>query len=73
MTCSSTLGLSVIQVATLSGGRRLTVRFRPSKRALGKLSEGHPDARDYPAVPQLMTAALEPLRVASQTLHIIVP
>ena len=33
--------------------RRLTVRFRPSKRALGKLSEGHPDARDSPAIPQL--------------------
>ena len=44
---------NVLQVAALSGGRRLTVRFRPSKRALGKLTEGHPDARDSPAVPQL--------------------
>ena len=42
-----------VQVAPLSGGRRLTVRFRPSKRALGKLNEGHPDAHDSPAVPQL--------------------
>ena len=42
-----------LQVAPLSGGRRLTVRFRPSKRALGKLNEGHPDARDSPAVLQL--------------------
>lgn len=41
------------EVASLSGGRRLTVRFRPSKRALGKLTEGHPDARDSPAVPQI--------------------
>lgn len=41
------------QVASLSGGRRLTVRFRPSKRALGKLTEGHPDARDSPAVPHI--------------------
>lgn len=29
------------------------MRFRPSKRALGKLNEGHPDARDSPAVLQL--------------------
>ena len=29
------------------------MRFRPSKRALGKLNEGHPDAHDSPAVPQL--------------------
>ena len=27
------------------------MRFRPSKRALGKLNEGHPDAHDSPAVP----------------------
>ena len=45
--------MCLLQVASLSGGRRLTVRFRPSKRALGKLNEGHPDARDSPAMPQL--------------------
>jgi len=34
------------------------VRFRPSKRALGKLTEGHPDARDSPAVPQIRSLLL---------------
>ena len=53
------------QVAPLSGGRRLTVRFRPSKRALGKLNEGHPDAHDSPAVPQLRYPSKE------STLHCI--
>ncbi len=42
---------AVLQIPELSGSRPLSVHFRSSKKALGKLSKGHPDAQDSPALP----------------------